>query len=146
MRKALVALEVALALVLLIGGGLLIKSFNRLQQTESGFDPSGALSASVTVPRGTYPTVAQAAMLRPLALRHRRAPGRRGGSVVSAPPLTRLGARISGSIRVEGESDDRDGVLARKLAASGDYFRATGIPLLKDEHSKRATRPARRAW
>ena len=132
LRKALVALEVALALILLIGGGLLIKSFNRLQQTESGFDPSGALSASVTVPRGNYPTVAHAAIYYDRSLSAIAAlPGVDAAGVVSAPPLTRIGARISGSIRVEGEVDDRDGVLARKIAASGGYFRAAGVPLLK---------------
>ena len=132
LRKALVALEVALALILLIGGGLLIKSFNRLQQTERGFDPSGALSASVTVPRGSYPTVAQAALYYDRALSAIAAlPGVDAAGVVSAPPLTRIGARVSGSIRVEGELDDRDGVLARKIATSGGYFRAAGIPLLK---------------
>jgi len=132
LRKALVALEVALALILLVGGGLLIKSFNRLQQTESGFDPSGALSASVTVPRGTYPTVAQAAMYYDRSLSAIAAlPGVEAAGVVSAPPLTRIGARVSGSIRVDGELNDRKGVNARKIAASGGYFRAAGISLLK---------------
>ena len=132
LRKTLVALECALALILLIGGGLLIKSFNRLQQTESGFDPTGALSASVTVPRGNYPTVAQAATYYDRSLSAIAAlPGVGAAGVISAPPLTRLGARISGSIRVEGESTDRRGVNARKLAASGGYFAAAGIPLLK---------------
>jgi putative ABC transport system permease protein len=130
LRLGLVAIEFALALVLLIGGGLLLKSLVLLHRTETGFDPTSVLTASITLPRSTYPTSASAG-----AFYDRAAAGLSGiagveaAGVVSAPPLGRTGVRMSGSLRVDGESDDRPGVIARKMSASGGYFRALGIPL-----------------
>ncbi|PYS29071.1 MAG: hypothetical protein DMF75_17875, partial [Acidobacteria bacterium] len=54
MRGAFVATEIALALVLLIGAGLLTKSFSRLQAVDPGFDASNVLAMSVSVPRWKY--------------------------------------------------------------------------------------------
>jgi len=130
MRMGLVAVEVALALVLLIGGGLLLKSFVRLQRTQTGFDASSVLTASITLPAATYPTSAQAGAFYDRALAGLSAiPGVEAAGVISAPPLGRTGVRISGSLRVDGETNDRPGVIARKMAASGGYFRALGIPV-----------------
>ena len=56
LRGAFVATEIALALVLLIGAGLLIKSFSRLQAVDPGFDASNVLAMSVSVPRWKYET------------------------------------------------------------------------------------------
>ena len=54
LRGAFVATEIALALILLIGAGLLIKSFSRLQAVDPGFDASNVLAMSVSVPRWKY--------------------------------------------------------------------------------------------
>ena len=53
-RDALVVTEVALSLVLLVGGGLMIRSFARLQATELGFEPTSAMTLKIALPRGVY--------------------------------------------------------------------------------------------
>jgi predicted lysophospholipase L1 biosynthesis ABC-type transport system permease subunit len=59
LRRLLVVAEVSMALVLLIGAGLLLKSFTRLRETKLGFNPDHVLTASVTLPPADYPTTAQ---------------------------------------------------------------------------------------
>ncbi len=54
-RSTLVVLEVASALVLLVGAGLMIKSFWRLQKVDPGFNPDNALTVSVALPQSKYP-------------------------------------------------------------------------------------------
>ena len=59
MRGLLVVAEVSLALVLLIGAGLLLKSFTRLRETKPGFNPDHVLTASAALPQADYPTTAK---------------------------------------------------------------------------------------
>lgn len=59
LRRALIAAEVALALVLLTGGGLLLQTFVRLQSANLGFDPRNVLVALVNPPRTAYDTMAK---------------------------------------------------------------------------------------
>ncbi|PYQ60430.1 MAG: ABC transporter permease, partial [Acidobacteria bacterium] len=54
LRRGLVVAEVAFAAMLVIGGGLLIRSFWLLQRVDPGFDPKGVLSLEVSLPRATY--------------------------------------------------------------------------------------------
>jgi putative ABC transport system permease protein len=132
LRKILVVGEVSLAMILLIGAGLLIKSFVELRQTPIGFDPGKTLTATVTVPHSTYPTAARARAYFQAALeRIAGLPDVRAVGIVNALPLGRDGARINGDFRVDGEPKERRGSWGRKLAVGGDYFRAVGIPILK---------------
>lgn len=55
LRMALVSLEIAVALMLLIGAGLLMKSFLRLQQIDPGFDPAGVMTMEISLPEFNYP-------------------------------------------------------------------------------------------
>jgi putative ABC transport system permease protein len=131
-RKALVIAEVSLALVLLIGAGLLIRSFIALRQTPVGFDPGGTLTASITLPDATYPTGGLARAYFQTALERVAAlPDVRVVGIVNSLPLGREGARISGDFTVDGETTERPGAWARKIAVGGDYFRAAGIPVLR---------------
>src|SRR5215475_8557891 len=59
LRNMLVVSEIALSLILLIGAGLLVKSFLRLLSVNAGFDPRNVLTAQVTLPRAEYPDTAR---------------------------------------------------------------------------------------
>ena len=75
-RSSLVVLEVASALLLLVGAGLLIKSFWRLQRIDPGFNPNNALTASVTLPSRKYPEEnQQSAFFQQLLEKARALPG-----------------------------------------------------------------------
>jgi len=132
LRGLLVVSEVALALVLLIGAGLLIKSFARLSETPLGFAPERVLVASITLPEAVYPKAAQVKAYYQQALERLAArPEAQAVGIVNALPLGKNGARIQGDLTVEGESTERPNLSATKLAIGKDYFQAMGIPLLK---------------
>ena len=132
LRSVLVVAEVSMALVLLIGAGLLVKSFSRLRETKLGFNPDHVLTASVTLPEASYPAAAQVKEYYQQSLaRLATIPGAQAVGVVNSLPLGNPSMGIRGDLTVEGESTERPGVMASKLAASSDYFRALGIPLLK---------------
>jgi predicted permease len=131
-RRTLVIAEMSLALVLLIGAGLLMKSFLRLQGQPTGFDPEGAITAAVTLPEAAYPDAGRAKAYYREALAALQSAGGVGAAgVVSALPLSPNGARINGSISREGQREGEADAWAAKLAVGGDYFRAVGIALLR---------------
>jgi predicted permease len=129
-RGVLVAAQVALSLVLLIGAGLLLKSFARLQQVQLGFDPDPVLTARIALPDARYSGPAQqAAFFDALVERVKALPGVRAAGTVSWLPLS--GLRSATDLWIEGRPvpppDERPG--AHIQAVTPDYFRAMGIPL-----------------
>ena len=130
LRGALVVAEVSLALMLLVGAGLLLKSFVTLRTRPLGFDPKGVIVANVTLPEVDYASTTETSRYFRDALtsvqnqRDLQAVG-----LVSALPLARTGARITGDIRPEGEPGTRKGLWVHKIAVGGDYFQAMGIRL-----------------
>jgi putative ABC transport system permease protein len=132
LRGLLVVAEVSMALVLLIGAGLLLKSFTRLRETKLGFNPDHVLTASVTLPEATHPTAAlKKAYYQQSLARLAARPETQAVGLITSLPLGDTGLSMRGGLNVEGEPEERSGVSATKLAASGGYFRALGIPLLK---------------
>jgi putative ABC transport system permease protein len=131
LRKILIVCEVALTLILLVGGGLLFRSFLHLVRSPTGINPESMLTASVSLPDSTYPTTAAMNAYYDAALDGLSAVGGvDAAGIVSALPLGRNGARIFGDIGVQRAATPRN-PYARKLAASGGYFKAAGIPLVK---------------
>jgi putative ABC transport system permease protein len=132
--NALVAAEVALAVALLSGSVLLIKSFGRVMQTDLGFEPQGAVALSVNLPSVTYPGLSPRVSAFHLGALERIAtlPGVEAAGFVNVPPL--LGNGPSGSMQVEGKPLDPRGKFtgyAIYRVVGGDYFGAMRMPLLK---------------
>jgi predicted permease len=134
-RRALVAAEVALSLMLVIGAGLLTTSFVRLQRVDSGFDPRGTITAGVVLslsngfnPKRDGPTWAR--FFGQLVDRIGRSPGVQSVGAVSSLPLAR-GVEGSG-VAIVGQPKPEAGKAPHTeySVVEGEYFRAMGIKLL----------------
>jgi putative ABC transport system permease protein len=89
MMNLLVIFQIALSMVLLIGAGLLIRSFERLQKVELGFDPSNVLSMNISLPTVKYAKAdQQIAFFDELLRKVNTLPGVRNASISAALPLT----------------------------------------------------------
>ncbi|HJR43669.1 MAG TPA: ABC transporter permease [Gemmatimonadaceae bacterium] len=127
MRHGLVAAEVALALVLLVGAGLLIRSLRTLLRESTGFDARGVLVADVTLPDTKYPTGGSVGAYYDRALESLRSiPGAGSVAMMNIVPLTRSG--FGGLLEVDVPGGDR--AYADYRVVSPEYFRALRIPLL----------------
>ncbi len=132
LRRLLVVAEVALSLVLLIGSGLLVRSFMRLQNVAPGFDPQGVLTMELTL---TGPRYADAQIVRDtyrdLWARLDALPGVTASGGVTSLPLS--GFFAWGPITIEGRTPPpgENFINADQRVAAGRYFEAMGIPLVK---------------
>jgi len=132
MRSVLIVSEVALSLMLLVGAGLLIKSFWRLLQTDAGFNPQGVLAMDIPLNRATYKTPEQqSAAFQQLIGRMKSLPGVRDVSVTSNVPLTDFDVELS--FQVEGRAPYKPGeeATADYTVVGADYFRTMNIALLR---------------
>jgi len=148
LRKALVAGELALATVLLIGAGLLLESLLRLEQVRVGFLPQGLLTFQLSPPPTKYPDSAKSwALYRELLERLRALPGVRGAALSSGIPFG-AGTRSRTPTAAVGLSLLRpdQSIPIDWRSVSPDYFRTMGIPLLRGryftEQDMTATPPA----
>ncbi len=132
-RGALVVAELALALVLLVGAGLMMKSFLKLQAVNPGFRPERVLTMQLdlSMPRYEEPSK-QSDFFKQVLERVEHLPGVEAASVASSLPLSGSSMMIM-FMSVEGQPDPVPGqappVMVNSL--SNDYFRTMGIPLLK---------------
>ncbi|PYI91185.1 MAG: ABC transporter permease [Verrucomicrobia bacterium] len=130
-RSLLLIGEVALSLMLLVGAGLLIKSFVRLQEVRPGFNAHNVLVATLALPYPKYDYPQFEEFFRRLKERLDVAPGVKavGGSINL--PLNASGYAIGRGFIPEGRpltvDENRDAMFA---SITGDYFRALQIPLL----------------
>jgi predicted permease len=86
-RGALVVVEVAVSLVLLVAAGLMVRTLEKLRSVDSGFDPHGAIGMSVSIPDRKYPTAAQQTAVYDRMLERLRAlPGIQAAGAVSGLP------------------------------------------------------------
>ena len=134
-RRLIVAAEVALSVVLLVGAGLLVGSFARLQHVTPGFDPTGVLTGNIVLPVGArFDPVRDGPrwhrFFDQFTARLDALPGVRDAGAVSSLPLT--GAVESGGFRIEGRPQPApgEGPNAEYAVVSGDYFQAMGVRLL----------------
>jgi putative ABC transport system permease protein len=129
-RNLLIGAEVALSVVLLVGAGLLIRSFIALQRVNPGFDASDVLTFELSMPFGKYPGGAsRRAFFRDLAGRLEALPGVSGVGLVSQLPLTGSGP-LSPFAYNEETARNFESVTADGRNISPTYFRAMNARLL----------------
>jgi putative ABC transport system permease protein len=132
-RGLLVAAEVAVALVLLVGAGLLIRSFVKVVSVDPGFDTGGGLVASMSVPATKYPDAPRSALFYSgLMERLRQLPGVAAAGAVTQAPFS--GADHNGAFEIEGQPAAQDAKAlpyAGYRVATPGYLEAVGIPLLE---------------
>jgi len=132
LRAALVIVEVALAIVLLAGAGLLVRSFERLLSVDPGFRPDQVLTMGIALPGATYrEDESRLRFFRQLVERLERVPGVSAAGAVSFLPLDGLGAATSFHVLDRPVPAPGEEPVTDVRMVSGDYFRAMGIPLVR---------------
>jgi putative ABC transport system permease protein len=129
-RNVLAVGELAIAVVLLVSAGLLIKSLWRLQNVDSGLQPENVLTFTVAVPDTRYDAGKQVQFFSELKKRLESSPGVQSASAILPLPLS--GDRYSISFQIQGrEVARKDEPSADIFMTGADYFRAMGIPMIK---------------
>ena len=131
-RATLVIGETALALMLLVGAGLLLKSFARLQAVDPGFSAENVLTAQIALPASRYSDPARmSAFWERLVAKARELPGVTAVGLTSNVPLN--GSVSSGSYSIVGYTPGpgQPSPHGRQEVVGADYFRAMHIPLLQ---------------
>ena len=127
MSRLLVVMEVTLAVALLLGAGLLLKTFMRLQSINLGFNPEQVLSLRIDLSEKKYPNgPKQAAYFEQVVARLRNLPGVKTVGIDAALPLSGYSIGMTHS-RDEGKAPD---IISAGIV-NADYFRTLGIPLKK---------------
>jgi putative ABC transport system permease protein len=130
LRSLLIVTEIALVLVLLVGAGLLLKSFWKLQRVNPGFRSEQVLTMTVSLPDRIYRTADQKRDFYIRLLdRVEALPGIEDPSAVTFMPFGEL--LITGDFAVEGEACTPRVLLVGKPSVSERYFQSLGIPLLR---------------
>ena len=141
-RGALVIAELALALMLLVGAGLLMRSFVRLQSVDPGFRPDHVLTFNVTLPDARYaedkPRVAFFDQLLPALA---ALPGVRGVGAVMGVPLVGMQFNISFTVKGRPPVRPADEPAMEIRVASPGYFSAIGIPIKRGRTFTEDDRP-----
>jgi len=142
LRRVLVVSEIALALILLIGAGLTIRSFVRLLQVNPGFSPEKVLALEVHVWGWSRTPEQQGAFFEETLNRLAALPGVEAAGVVSALPFHDNPINLSISFAIEGREVlmAGQGPRAYTSSASDDYFQAMAIPLVRGRFFTRLDR------
>lgn len=123
LRRALVALEVAMTVVLLVGAGLMLRTFRQLQRADAGFDPRGVLTFEIELPAATYgKSEDRAAFWSRLEERLRAIPGVTAATTLDgAPPVREL---LANDTDIDGYTAPPEGPYENV-----DYYQTTGREL-----------------
>lgn len=127
-RQAFVALEVGLALMLLMGAGLLIRSGSNLGRVSPGFDPENLLSARFALPPSAYPGEERpAAAVAQIVAKLQAAPGVSEAAASTRPPMI---GEVSYGLRIEGrEPTPANRINARMQLVTPRYLETMRVPL-----------------
>ena len=128
-RRFLIASEVALSLVLLMGAGVMIQSLLALRRSDSGFDPNSVLTMGVRLVETRYPTPAERAAFFDAALQRIRAlPGVEAAGTIDDLPFD---DGSSQTLELEGYPPQREPVAVQVRQITPGYLRAMRIPVLR---------------
>ena len=135
LRAVLVASEIALAALLLVGSGLLLRSFARLQDVPPGFQADHLLVADVPVTQAAYPKPEQRfEFFDRLVERARTLPGVRSAGAATFLPVSGGGSIIHFNIAGRPPKTPHDYVAAGYRAVTPNYLETLGVPLLRGRH------------
>ena len=137
LQQAIVVAEVALAIVLLVGAGLLGRSFANRLGVDPGFRAEGVLAMRITLPRDRYDGDARLAFADQLLERMRALPGVTEAALGSDLPMRDNSS--ASMLVVDERPDDRVRYYVHKVTP--DYFRTLGIPLLEGRAIESTDRP-----
>jgi putative ABC transport system permease protein len=132
LRRVLLAFQVGLTVVLLVGAGLLLKSFERLRSTDLGVPSDNVLTMYITLPAARYKEpVQQAAFFEQLIGRVRALPGVQTAGLVSVAPGQGWGTDHLMSVVEHPPLAKGEGLDFQVRAADPGYFTAIGLPILR---------------
>ncbi len=130
LRPSLLVVEVAAAVVLLVGAGLLMRSFHRLQQVETGFSAGRVLSVRFFLPRVSYPGDRRVQLYQEMIEAVTALPGVEAAAAVMVFPFAGANNNAVFSLPGRPPAAPGDPLTASFNAATPGYFRTMGIPLL----------------
>jgi putative ABC transport system permease protein len=132
LRGALIASEFALAMLLVVGAALLLRSFSRMQDVSIGFLPDHLLVADLPISQGAYAKPEQRyAFFDRLVDRVRTLPGVRSAGAASTLPVSGTGGLIHFNIYGRPPKTPHDYIAAGYRAVTANYFETLGVPLLQ---------------
>jgi putative ABC transport system permease protein len=140
-RAGLITAEMALAVILVTGAGLLVRSYLRLARVEPGFDPRSVLTMRLSLPEAAYPTRSSViGAFDRIMTRMRNLPGVERAGAISGLPLATV--RGDWGVTIDGYTppNPKDGVQADWQVFHSDYFPALGIPLVAGRYPTEADR------
>ena len=134
-RRVLVVSEVALAVVLLVSAGLLMRSFQMLRHVEPGFKTADALTMRMVLPFPKYAKQETRRAFYDEVLRQvKETPGVDAAGMITFLPLSFSGMNFNFSVEGRAAPSDMNLPFALWRVVSPDYFRAMGIPLLRGRY------------
>ena len=130
-REAIVGLQLALAVVLLVACGLLLNSYSRLRQTPLGFDPDGLLTFMIRPSEVKYNGAAAPALIERVLQEIVRVPGVEAATVDGCAPLSTQCA--NGTLRIVGRSptNPAEAPLVLRHYVAPDHFKTLRVPLIR---------------
>jgi predicted permease len=129
MRSALVVTEVAMAVVLLVGAGLLLRTFSRLVRVDLGFQPAETITMGLFL--GSRPPEARIALVDQILERVEALPGVKAASTIQFLPLTGMNCGTGFWLEGQARGDASHALTTECSLVSRGYFAAMGIPILE---------------
>jgi len=130
-RAIFAGAEIALAMVLLVAAGLLIRSFSNLTAVKPGFDTAHIVKANIALPRDQYKTPQQwLAFTDDLLARVQAEPGMQDSALVVPTPLADIGIRVPFEIVGQPPASAAESRTGDYVATTPNYLRVMGIPLI----------------